>query len=203
MPTISVLDATGFPVDVELPNEDGRQGASASRPVALSTEDLAAINALGTLIGTLTTAVNALLTDAQLRDTPVDIAGTVAATGTFTLSGALPAGTNNIGDVDVLTVPETATTTRALDYANGVTVTAGATTSASAAIAASEIYVHNAGEHRVYIRQGAATPTASVAATSLPIESGAGIWLRHTSGHLVAAIRDGAADCPVRIIPVA
>jgi hypothetical protein len=119
------------------------------------------------------------------------------------LSGAIPAGNNNIGDVDVASVPQIATTTRALDYANGVTVTAGAASSASAAIAAAEICVHNAGTVRAYIRQGSGTPTASVAATSLPLEAGEKIWLRHTSGHAVAAIRDGASDTAIRIIPVA
>jgi hypothetical protein len=140
-----------------------------------------------------TQPVSGPLTDAQLRATAVPVSGTVA----------LGSGSANIGDVDVLTVPTIATTTRALDYANGVTVTAGATTSASAAITATEICIHNAGAVRAYVRQGSGTPTASVAATSLAMEPGEKIWLRHTSGHAVAAIRDGASDCAIRIIPVA
>lgn len=138
----------------------------------------------------------------ELIETSSALAAPLTASGEFTLSGALPAGGNNIGDVDVVTVPTIATSTRALDYANGVTVTAGAASSASAAIAASEICVHNAGTVRAYIRQGAATPTASVAATSLALEPGEKIWLRHTPGHMVAAIRDGASDCAIRITPV-
>lgn len=50
MPTINVLDATGQSVAVELPNADGRQAAAGSRPVVLASEDLAAINALGTAL---------------------------------------------------------------------------------------------------------------------------------------------------------
>jgi hypothetical protein len=136
--------------------------------------------------------VSGPLTDAQLRNTALPVSGTLT----------LGAGSANIGDVDVLTIPTIATTTRALDYANGVTVTAGAATSASSAITATEICIHNAGAVRAYIRQGSGTPTASVAATSLALEPGEKIWLRHTTGHAVAAIRDGASDCAIRIIPV-
>lgn len=46
MTTISVLDATATPVAVEKPNANGRAAAAGSRPVALSSEDLAAIQAL-------------------------------------------------------------------------------------------------------------------------------------------------------------
>ena len=50
--TITVLDANENPVVLNRPNANGRQNAAGSRPVAISTEDLAAINALGTLLGT-------------------------------------------------------------------------------------------------------------------------------------------------------
>lgn len=51
MTTAQFPDFSGSAVTVELPNANGRAGAAASRPVALSTEDLAAVNALGTLSG--------------------------------------------------------------------------------------------------------------------------------------------------------
>jgi len=103
-----------------------------------------------------------------------------------------------------LTVAPTAfgQTTRAYDYANGQTVTAGATSSASTAITASEVCLHNAGTVRVYVRTGAATPVATVNGQSLPLEPGEKLHIRITSGHLVAAIRDGASDAAIRILPV-
>ena len=48
MATMTVKDAAGSTTTVEKPNSNGRAAASASRPVALSTEDLAAISALAT-----------------------------------------------------------------------------------------------------------------------------------------------------------
>ncbi|MGL3208682.1 hypothetical protein [Bradyrhizobium sp. BR 1433] len=54
MTTMNVLDATGAPVAIEKPLPPGRVAAAASRPVALSSEDLAAINAIAAaLAGTL------------------------------------------------------------------------------------------------------------------------------------------------------
>ncbi len=195
LPSVNVLDASGAPTTVPT-LRSGRAAAADSAGVALSTEDLAQLSAVVAGLADVVAALGATL-DVTLTG------GSATVSGSVTMDGPLPAGANNIGDVDVLTVPTIATSTRALDYANGVTVTAGATSSASAAIAASEICVHNAGAVRAYIRQGAATPTASVAATSLALEAGEKIWLRHTSGHMVAAIRDGASDCAIRITPVA
>ena len=52
--TIDVKDAAGVTRSIETPNANGRAAASASRPVALSTEDLSAVNAIATaLAGTL------------------------------------------------------------------------------------------------------------------------------------------------------
>lgn len=48
MATIDVLDATGNVVSIEKPLAPGRLAASASRPVALSTEDLAAFGKVKT-----------------------------------------------------------------------------------------------------------------------------------------------------------
>lgn len=46
MPTITVLDALNNPQAIEVPNSNGRRLAASSRPVVLSSEDLAAINLL-------------------------------------------------------------------------------------------------------------------------------------------------------------
>lgn len=85
--------------------------------------------------GTGTLAVSGPVTDAQIRATPLPVSGTVTVTdgsgalntivdsGTITtvstvtavtaISNALPAGNNNIGDVDVLTLPSVAQATAA------------------------------------------------------------------------------------------
>ncbi len=51
MATIDVKDAAGATVALEKPNGNGRQAAAGSRPVALSTEDLAALELLATILG--------------------------------------------------------------------------------------------------------------------------------------------------------
>lgn len=53
--------------------------------------------------GTISTGLTQPLTDTQLRATPVPISGTITAVTAIT--NALPAGNNNIGDVDVVTLP--------------------------------------------------------------------------------------------------
>lgn len=51
MATIDVKDAAGATVALEKPNGNGRQAAAGSRPVALSNEDLAALELLATILG--------------------------------------------------------------------------------------------------------------------------------------------------------
>lgn len=67
MALIKIKDADSLDVQIEAPNSNGRAAASGSRPVALSTEDLAALTTLQTLLSTLgtkqdstTSAVNSL-----------------------------------------------------------------------------------------------------------------------------------------------
>lgn len=52
MTTMNVLDSAGSTVAVEKPNANGRGAANASRPVVLSNEDLAALQAIVTALGT-------------------------------------------------------------------------------------------------------------------------------------------------------
>lgn len=59
MATINVLDADGNVVALEKPLTPGRTAAASSRPVALSTEDLAAITALATALALFTKAEDA------------------------------------------------------------------------------------------------------------------------------------------------
>ncbi len=55
MATIDVKDASGTTVPIEKPLAPGRAAAAASRPVVLSTEDLAALAALATALGDILT----------------------------------------------------------------------------------------------------------------------------------------------------
>lgn len=85
----------------------------------------ALLTTIDTDTGNIATEVAGLLTDTELRATPVPISGTITETNSAAIKtavetldnaisgsemqvdvvGALPAGTNNIGDVDVLTLP--------------------------------------------------------------------------------------------------
>lgn len=70
MTTISVLDANGVPQNIETPNANGRAAAAASRPIALSTEDKAALD-------TLSTAAKQDLAKAVLDAISASVAGTL------------------------------------------------------------------------------------------------------------------------------
>ena len=102
MTTIDVKDAGGATVAIEKPNANGRAAAAASRPVALSTEDLVKLDAILTKLSadpaTQTTlaailaalssvAVTGPLTDGQLRATavPVSVSGVATAANQATL----------------------------------------------------------------------------------------------------------------------
>jgi hypothetical protein len=121
---------------------------------------------------------------------------------TVTVGAPLPAGTNNIGDVDVLSVPVTATTTRAYDYAAGQRITtAGAGQVRSAAVAATEVLLHPS--VRGFFRVGDSAVAAGVAAGSIPLAADEKFHLRITSGQFISFIRDGATDGSLSIVPVA
>lgn len=93
MATMNVLDAEGSSTLIEKPNANGRAAAAASRPVVLSTEDKASLDAITTAFGTTTfypatqpvsgavtvsgsVAVTGPLTDSQLRATALPVSGT-------------------------------------------------------------------------------------------------------------------------------
>lgn len=127
MATMTVKNATGGTETIEKPLAPARALAAASRPVVLSTEDLAAINAitaaittldgrvdgLETLIGATNTALASLVSQTDTLETL--IAATNAALSTIdgrvdgletlitatnaALAAAIPAGTNVIGKV--------------------------------------------------------------------------------------------------------
>lgn len=115
---------------------------------------------------------------------------------------ALPAGNNNIGDVDVASVPVTATTTRAYGYAAGQRLTtAGAGQVRSTAVTATEVLLH--ASVRGFFRVGASDVVATVGPGSIPLAADEKFHLRITSGEFVSFIRDGATDGSLTIMPVA
>lgn len=85
--TVTVLEADGVTQTDVVVLDVGRQAAAASKSVAASTEDKAVLDAIAASLALLDNSI------ASGNELQVDVVG------------ALPAGTNNIGDVDVLTVP--------------------------------------------------------------------------------------------------
>ena len=110
---------------------------------------------------------------------------------TVTVGAALPAGTNNIGDVDVLTVPQTATTTREYSTANALYLTVGASSAATALPtlgATREVYIHAIGA-RVFFRTGTDnTVTASVGAGNQVVAADEKFHFRIPAGHTHIAV---------------
>lgn len=83
MSTIDVKDASGATVPIEKPLAPSRAAAALSRPVVLSTEDKASLDAIGTLL----TAQSVFLDGLETLITATNAA----------LAAAIPAGTNTIG----------------------------------------------------------------------------------------------------------
>lgn len=136
--TISVLDSTGTPRTLETPLAAGRAAASASKPIALSTEDKALLDMLGTTGGA------AVVTDANgtLQQYLRGIVKLLITSGTIVL-GALPAGTALIGKVktkfiaatgQTLTRPANQTPYTALDAISD-NATAGSVTAKTITVA--------------------------------------------------------------------
>lgn len=129
-------------------------------------------------------------------------ATSLAALESIGIGQPLPAGGNNIGDVDVASVPAVASTTRAYAYAAGQRLTtSGAGQVRSAALAAEEVLLHASG--RGFFRVGDNTVAAGIAAGSIPLEAGEKFHLRITSGQFISWIRDGGSDVSLTIMPVA
>lgn len=105
MATMNVKDSSGSVVAIEKPLAPGRAAATSSRPVVLSTEDKAVLDALATqatVAAILAKIIAAPATEAK-QDTEIaalaTIAGYLDAVETL-LAAATPAGTNTIGKVD-------------------------------------------------------------------------------------------------------
>lgn len=182
MATIDVKDAAGSTVAVEKPNANGRAAAAASRPVALSTEDK--------------TALDAVASSAK-QDTIIGHVDGIEGSLTSILAKLLAAPATEAKQDSTITAIATIGT-RA--YGAAATRLAYSGTSAqSGAITATEVLLHNCGTARCYVK-AASNPTAT--ADDIPIEAGEKFHLRITSGHKIAAIQDSAGG-NLNIIPVA
>ncbi len=85
MATITVKDSTGATVAVEKPLGPGRAAAAASKPVVLSTEDLAALQAVSTALATMLTALQGTLdVDGSGHTQPVSASALPLPTGAAT-----------------------------------------------------------------------------------------------------------------------
>ena len=180
MATMTVKDAAGSSQTIEKPNANGRVAAAASRPVVLSTEDLAAI-----------AAITAKLISAPATEAKQDALNTLITTQNGYLDGLEASATSELAATQLVG-------TRA--YGSALTRLAYTGTSAqSAVITATEVLLHNCGTARCYIAV-ASSPTATV--NDIPLETGEKFHLRITSGHKVAAIQDSTGG-NLNIVPVA
>lgn len=158
MATISVLDATGATQTVEKPNANGRAAASASRPVALSTEDKASIDAITAAFGT-----TEFYPETQPVSGTVAVSGSVAVTGTF-WQATQPV---SVASLPLPTGAATETTLAAIQTALGGTLTvdgSGVTQPVSGTVGISG---------SVAVTGTFWQATQPVSAASLPLPSGA------------------------------
>lgn len=206
MATLTVLDSDGTEVEIEKPNTNGRAAASASRPVALSTEDLAAINALGTALaqlGTQTTlaAILAKIIAAPATEAKQDTlighvdglealltAGNSAqatAAKQDTLLAAVQAGTEYETVAASQTNQALGATGAAADLLNGVLIIPATT-------APGAVTIKDGAGSAITVFAGGASSVASLVPFFVPlgIRSAAGAW-QVTTGANVSAIAVG------------
>ena len=130
MATTTVLDSTGTPVTVQLPNANGRAAAASSGPVALSNEDKTSLDAVTTK---LNAGINVTIVGGQLGETlwvndagtyavRTDVAGTIT---WYTPAGAVDstfgasAGVRPSGDAATVVKDTYVVTTAATGYSVG------------------------------------------------------------------------------------
>jgi hypothetical protein len=101
MATMNVLNSTGGTEAIEKPLTPGRSAAATSRPIAMSNEDKAVLDAMAASLVTIDGRVDGLETLITSTNTKLDTAITALQ---IIDNMVLAAGTANIGDVDVLTL---------------------------------------------------------------------------------------------------
>jgi hypothetical protein len=156
-------------------------------------------------------AITGALTDAQLRAAAVAVSGSVSLAASLPAGAnnigdvdvlslpALPAGTNNIGDVDVLTLPLAATTTREHNPTGARRTSLAASNNVALPTlgASREIYVFASAD--CFVRTGDNAVTAADDGNSHPLVAGERFYFRVPVAHThIAAIR-ATADGVVTI----
>ena len=110
--------------NTSLSNLDAKTTACNTGAVTISTALPAGNNNIGDIdVATLPSVV--LASQANPFTTPVPIsdnAGSITVDGTVTIGTALPAGTNNIGDVDVLTLPSVTLASQGNPFSSAIPV---------------------------------------------------------------------------------
>lgn len=99
MAQITVKNAANVDTPVELPNANGRGAATASRPVVLATEDLAALTALATKLDTLITSAQDTVTAS-----PISAASLPLPAGAATAAKQPALGTGAAPSADIISV---------------------------------------------------------------------------------------------------
>jgi hypothetical protein len=222
---IDVKDAAGATRSIETPNANGRAAAAASRPVAFSNEDKAALDLLETRLSAIIAkiiaapATEALQSAGNTTLSAIQTAlGTRASEATLAavLAKIIAAPATEARQVDgntLLNDIKTLLTTEGgyLDGVEGLLGTigtraygtplarrsVGAASAQSGAVNATEVMLH--ASTRCFVATGV-NPTAT--ADSIPLEAGEKFHMRITSGHLIAVIRE-SADGFLNIVPVA
>lgn len=188
MATITVLDASNNPQAVEKPNANGRQAAAGSRPVALSTEDLASIDAI----------------TAKLITSPATAAAQTTGNASLTsIDGKTPA---LVGGLVPVVTPVNATTTRAYNLAAAIRPAFSSASSAEAALptlgASREIRF--AASARCWVKWGATGLTAAAAeAASFVLEANAPEVIAIPAGATHYRVIRDTADGSLLMTPVA
>lgn len=159
----------------------GRQGTAASKSVQLCTEDKAVLDSLATKLDTAITAL-------QIIDNMVLAAGTanIGDVDVLTLP-ALVAGTANIGDVDVLTLPALPAGTNNIGDVDVLSIVPG---TAATNLGKAEDAAHTTGDVGVMalaVRQDTVAALAGTTGDYIPLSTDA-------NGNLRVALPDSQLD---------
>lgn len=214
MATINVKDAAGATVAIEKPLAPGRAGEGASRPVVLSDEDKAALDAVTAALGGVATDAGLAAIVAKLSDDPATqttLAAVLAKLSSDPSTGGKQDAAKAVLDsilAKLIAAPATevkqdsaiAATTRLAPPTLGVSsdVAFTDTSAQSGALTGTMIRVIARGaDCRIAI---GANPTA--VATGTLIAAGVPEYFAVTSGHKVAAIRDAGVSGTLNITVV-
>lgn len=207
MPQINVLDAGGQTVALETPNANGRAAAAASRPVALSTEDKASLDAIAsqtTLAALLAKIIAAPATEAKQDTANTLLAGlatqtTLAAILAKIIAAPATEAKQDAGIAAIQALVGTEYGTVAASQTNQVLGTTGATGDLLASVlivpattSPGAVSIKDGSGGAVTVFAGGANSVATLHPFAVPvnIRSGAGAW-QITTGANVSVIASG------------